>query len=150
MYLVFSQKHPMEVPTLAPLKALKVSPSSTAHWVVEAQATIQCGVASARADPKEPVAQGEAAEVAPTQMGEGAPSPHEAKARGSDGAEGPSVAEAIEGEASWTSEAEVMEAGVPRTAEADVAGTGALETIEAGVAGTGAPEMPRPGWREST
>ncbi|XP_066361208.1 uncharacterized protein [Miscanthus floridulus] len=36
-----SRKRPMEVPTLAPLKALKVSPSSTAHWVVEAQAAIQ-------------------------------------------------------------------------------------------------------------
>ena len=53
MYLVFSQKHPAEVPTLAPLKALKVSPSSTAHWVVEAQAALQRGAASVRVDPKE-------------------------------------------------------------------------------------------------
>ena len=52
------------MPTLAPLKALKVSPSSTAHWVVEAQAAIQRGAATARTDPKEMVAQGEVAEVA--------------------------------------------------------------------------------------
>ena len=51
------------MPTLAPLKALKVSPDSTTHWVVEAQAAIQHGVASARADPKEPVTQGGATEV---------------------------------------------------------------------------------------
>ena len=56
----------MEVPTLAPLKALKVSPSSTAHWVVEAQAAMQRGAASVRADLKEPVSPGEATEAAPT------------------------------------------------------------------------------------
>ena len=41
---------------MAPCKALKVSTSSATRWVVEAQATIQRGAASARADPKEPVA----------------------------------------------------------------------------------------------
>ena len=45
----------MEVPALAPLKVLKVSTSSTARWVVDAQAALQRGAASARADPKEPV-----------------------------------------------------------------------------------------------
>ena len=85
---------------MAPLKALKVSPGSTAHWVAEAQAAIQRGAVSARADPKEPVAQGGAAEATPTQTGEGAPPSHEAKARESDGAEAPSVAEATEVEAS--------------------------------------------------
>ena len=72
---------------MAPLKALKVNPGSTAHWVAEAQATLQRGAASARADPKEPDAQGGATEVTPTQMGEGAPPPREAEARKSDGAE---------------------------------------------------------------
>ena len=51
---------------MAPLKALKVSPGSTAHWVAEAQAAIQCGAALVRADPKEPATQGGAAEVTPT------------------------------------------------------------------------------------
>jgi len=32
---------------LAPLKALKVNPGSTAHWVAEAQAALQRGTASA-------------------------------------------------------------------------------------------------------
>ena len=53
----------MEVPALAPRKALKVSTSSTAQWVVEVQAAIQCGAASVRADLKESVAQGEVAEA---------------------------------------------------------------------------------------
>ncbi|XP_066311392.1 uncharacterized protein [Miscanthus floridulus] len=56
------RKRPADAPALAPLKALKVSPSSTTHWVVEAQATIQRGAASTRADLKEPVAQGGAVE----------------------------------------------------------------------------------------
>ena len=68
------------------------------------------------------------------------PTPREAKARESDGAEAPSVAEATEGEteAPWTSEAEATEAGAPRTTEAEVAGIGAPETTEAGVAGASA------------
>ncbi|XP_066381823.1 uncharacterized protein [Miscanthus floridulus] len=118
----------------APFKALKVSPSSTAHWVVEAQAAIQRGAASARADPKEPVAQGEAAEVASTQTGEGAPLPREAEAHGSDGSKAPLVAEATEVEAPRASKAEAMEAAVPRTTEATVAGAGAPGTTEAVVA----------------
>ena len=55
---------------------------------------MQRGTASVRADPKESVAQGEAAEATPTQMGEGAPLPRDGEARESDGAEVPSVAEA--------------------------------------------------------
>ena len=40
----------MEVPTLTPRKALKVSTSSTAHRVVEVQAAVRRGAASAGAD----------------------------------------------------------------------------------------------------
>ena len=124
---------------MAPLKALKVSPSSIAHWVVEAQAAIQRGAASVRADPKEPVAQGGAAKVTPTQAGEGAPAPRKAEARESDGAEVPSVAEATEVEALGISEAEATgeaaaaEVEAPTTIEAMMAGAGAHGTTEAGV-----------------
>ena len=72
---------------MAPLKALKVNPGSTAHWVAEAQATIQRGTASMRSDPKEPATKGGATEATPTQTGEGAPPPHEGEAHESDGAE---------------------------------------------------------------
>ena len=97
---------------MAPLKALKVNPGSTAHWVAEAQAAIQRGATSARADPKEPVAQGGAAEVTPTPTGEGVLPPCEGEAHESDGAGMPLVAEAP-----GVSEAEAMEAKVPKTAE---------------------------------
>ncbi|XP_066396533.1 uncharacterized protein [Miscanthus floridulus] len=127
------QKRPVEVPTLAPFKALKVSPSSTAHWVVEAQAAIQRGAASARVDPKEPVTQEGVAEASLTQMGKGVPPPCKSEARESGGAEAPSVAEATEVEDPWSSKAEAIEAGVPRTAEAAAAGAGAPETTEATV-----------------
>ena len=72
---------------MAPLKALKVNPGSTAHWVAESQAALQRGAASVRADPKELATQGGATEEALTQAGEGAPPPREAEARKSDGAE---------------------------------------------------------------
>ncbi|XP_066358206.1 uncharacterized protein [Miscanthus floridulus] len=134
-----SQKRPVEVPTLAPLKALKVNPGSTTHWVAEAQATLQRGAASVRADPKELATQGGAAEVAPTQMGEGAPLPREGEARESDGAKVPSVAEATEIGAPRVSEAEATEAEVPRTAEAAAVGVGAPATTEATMAEAGAP-----------
>ena len=106
MCFVFSRKHQAEAPALAPRKALKVSTSSTTQWVVEAQAAIQRGAASARANPKEMVAQGEATKTGPTQVGQGAPTPREAEAHGLDGAETPLVAEATEAEAPRTSEAE--------------------------------------------
>jgi len=100
---------------------------------MEAQATIQRGAASARADLKEPVAQGEATEVAMKQEGEEAPTPHEPGE-----AEVPSIAEATEGEvdAPRTSEAEVADAGAPRTTEAEVVearapGTTKDEAVEA-------------------
>ncbi|XP_066323861.1 uncharacterized protein [Miscanthus floridulus] len=130
--LVFSWKCQVEVPALAPCKALKVSTSSPAQWVVEAQAAIERGAASARADPKESVTQGEVTEAAMKQVGEEAPMPHEAKARVSDEAEAPLVAEAIEGEAKAprTSKAEAMEARAPWTTKAEV--------VEAGV-GTAKP-----------
>ncbi|XP_066396080.1 uncharacterized protein [Miscanthus floridulus] len=96
-------------------------------------------MASARADPKEPVTQGGATEATPTQMGEGAPPPREGEARESDGAEVPSVAEAIEVEAPRVSEAKATEAGAPRTAEAAAAGAGAPTTTEATMLEVGAP-----------
>ncbi|XP_066384924.1 basal body protein 10-like [Miscanthus floridulus] len=111
-----------------------MSPSSTAHWVVEVQAAIQRGAASARADPKESIAQGEATKATPTQTGEGAPLPREAEARESNRAEAPSIAKATEVKAPWASEAEATEVGVPRTAEAVVAGARAPGTTEAMVA----------------
>ncbi|XP_066354580.1 uncharacterized protein [Miscanthus floridulus] len=139
-----SRKHQVEAPALAPRKALKVSTSSTARWVGEAQATIQRGTASARADPKEPVTQGEATEAATKQAGEEAPTPHEAEALEPGEAEAPSIAEATEGEAeaSRTSEAKVAEAGAPRATDAEVAEAGVLGTTEAEVteAGVGAAE----------
>ncbi|XP_066354536.1 uncharacterized protein [Miscanthus floridulus] len=133
-----------EAPALAPRKALKVSTSSTAQWVVEAQAAIQRDAASARADPKESVAQGGAAEAATEQAEGEEPTPRKAEARESDEAEVPSVAEATEAEAEAlrTSEAEAIEAGASRTTEAEVAEARAPRTTEAEVAevGVGAAE----------
>ncbi|XP_066311027.1 uncharacterized protein [Miscanthus floridulus] len=126
--------------TLAPLKALKVSPGSTAHWVAEAQDAIQRSTVLARADPKETATQGGAAEVTPTRTGEGAPPPREGEARESDGAEVPLVAEATEVEAPGASKAEATEAGAPKTAEATAAGVGVSATTEAMMAEAGAPE----------
>ncbi|XP_066321669.1 uncharacterized protein [Miscanthus floridulus] len=90
---------------------------------------------------------GEVTGVATERAGEETPTPCEAKARESDGAKAPLVAEATEGEteAPRTFEAKATEAGAPRTTEAEVAGTGAPETTEAGVAGTGAPETAEAG-----
>ena len=88
---------------MAPCKALKVSASSTAQRVAEAQTTVQRGVASAEADLEEPVAQGEAPEVATERACEEAPK---------------------------TSEAEVAEARAPKV---EVPSVGALGTIEAEV-----------------
>ncbi|XP_066395984.1 uncharacterized protein [Miscanthus floridulus] len=152
---VFSadRKCKAEVPALALRKSLKVSMGSTAQQVVEAQAAVQCGGASARADLEELVAQGEATGAATERAGEEMPTPREAEARESDGAEAPLVAEATEGEIEppRTSEAEATKAGHPRPprpkwqgpeppkiTEAGVVGTGAPETTEVGVAGAGA------------
>ena len=84
---------------MAPLKALKVSASATARWVVDTQAALQRGSASSRAT-----------EVAAKQAGDEAPTPCEAGALKAGEAEAPTIAEAIEGEA-----------GAPRTTEAEVA-----------------------------
>ena len=78
---------------MAPLKALKVNPGSTAHWVAEAQAALHRGTVSVRADPKEPATQGGATEAALTQEGEAAPPSRDGEARGSDAAEVPLAAE---------------------------------------------------------
>ena len=107
----------MVVPALAPLKALKVSPSSTGHWVVKVQETIQHGAASTRADPKEPVAQGESAEAATEQAGEAAPRTSEAKVAE---ARAPEV-KVANTKAPGTTEAEVVEAGVAEPVAQDAA-----------------------------
>ncbi|XP_066386402.1 uncharacterized protein [Miscanthus floridulus] len=135
-----SRKQPIEVPTLAPLKALKVNPGSTAHWVVEAQATLHHGVASARADLKEPATQEGATEAALTQEGEAVPPPRDGKARGSDAAEAPLAAETTGTDIPGVSPAGVIEAVAPRTIEAATASTGALVTAEAMMAEAKAPE----------
>ena len=124
---------------MAPLKALKASPGSSTHWVAEAQAAIQRGAASARVDPKEPAAQGGAAEAAPTQTREGVPPPCEGEAHESDGASMPLVAEAprvsgaeaTEARASKTAETAVAAVGVSASSGATMAGAGALETTKA-------------------
>ena len=127
---------------MAPLKALKVTPGSTAHWVAGAQAAIRRGVASARAGLTESVPQGGAVEATPTPTGEGAPPPHEEEGRESDGAEVSSVAEATEVEAlgvfeaEATAEAAAAEVEAPTTIKAMMAGAGALGTTEAGVVAT--------------
>ena len=115
-----------------------MSTSSTAQWGVEAQATIQRGAASAMADLKEPVAQGEATDAATKQAGEEAPMPREVKALEPGEVKAPSIAKATEGEvdAPRTSEAEVADAGAPRTTEAEVVearapGTTKDEAVEA-------------------
>ena len=111
---------------MAPLKALKASPGSSARWVGEAQAAIQRGAASARVDPKEPAAQGGAAEVAPTQTREGVPPPREGEAHESDGAGVPLVAEAP-----GVSGAEATEARASKTDETVVAAVGVSASSEA-------------------
>ncbi|XP_066323232.1 uncharacterized protein [Miscanthus floridulus] len=135
-----SRKRPVEVPTLAPLKVLKVNPGSTAHWVAEAQATLQHGATSARANPKEPATQGGAAEAALTQEGEGAPPPCDGEARGSDATEVPLAAETTRTEVLRVSQAGATEATTPRTIEATAVGIGALTTAEATMAEARAPE----------
>ncbi|XP_066385218.1 uncharacterized protein [Miscanthus floridulus] len=130
-----SQKRPTDELPLAPLKALKASPGSSAYWVAEAQAAMQRGAASARADPKEPATQGGAVEATPTQMGEGVLLPHEGEAHESDRAGVPLVAKAP-----GVFEAKAMEAGAPKTAETAEAAVGVSATTEATMAEAGAPE----------
>ncbi|XP_066309790.1 uncharacterized protein [Miscanthus floridulus] len=130
-----SRKRPTDELPLAPLKALKVSPGSSVHWVMEAQAAIQCDAASARADSKEPATQGGAAEATPTQTGEGVPPPCEGEAHESARARVPLAAEAPE-----VSEAEATKAGAPETAEATAAAAGVSATTKAMMAEAGAPK----------
>ncbi|XP_066385530.1 uncharacterized protein [Miscanthus floridulus] len=129
-----SQKRPADELPLVPLKALKASLGSSAHWVAEAQAAIQRGVASARVDPKEPAAQGGAAEAAPAQTREGALPPDRGKAHELDGAGVPLVAEAPR-----VSEAEAMEDRASQTAETTVATVGVSASSEAMMAEARAP-----------
>ncbi|XP_066354540.1 uncharacterized protein [Miscanthus floridulus] len=106
------RKRQAEAPALAPLKALKVSASATARWVVDAQAR--------------------ATKAAAKQMGDEAPTPREAVALEAGDAEAPTIVEATKGEARAprTSEAEVVETKASRTTEAEVAETGASRTTE--------------------
>ncbi|XP_066323257.1 uncharacterized protein [Miscanthus floridulus] len=135
-----TQKHQAEAPALAPLKALKVSTSSTARWVVDAQAAMQRGTVSARANLKEPVTQEEVTKVATKQAGEEAPTPREVGATEGE-AKAPRTyeAEVAEAEASRASEAKVADAEAPRTTEAEVVEARASRASEAEVADTGAP-----------
>ena len=118
------------MPALAPRKVLKVSTSSTAQWVVEAQAAIQRGAASARADPKEPVAQGEDTGAATEQAEEEEPTPRVVEAHESDGAGAPSVAEATE-----------VKVEALRTSKAEATGAEALRASKAIAAGVRAPQV---------
>ncbi|XP_066316326.1 uncharacterized protein [Miscanthus floridulus] len=144
-----SRKRPVDELPLAPLKALKVSPGSSTHWVAEAQAAIQCSAVSAKADPKEPAAQGGAAEVTPTQMREGVLPPCEGEAHESNGAGVPLVTEAFgvseakatEARAPKTTETAMAAVGVSTSTEATVAEAGAPETVEAIIAEAGAPKI---------
>ena len=132
--IFFSRKQPADDLPLAPLKALKASPGSSAHWVAEAQAAIQRGAASARVDPQEPAAQGMVAEAAPTRS-DGAIVPFVAEAPGASGAE------AMEASTPTTAETAVSAVGVSVSAEATMAEAGAPETAEAVIAEAGAPEV---------
>ncbi|XP_066311333.1 uncharacterized protein [Miscanthus floridulus] len=127
--------HLPDVMEVAPgVSALKASPGSSAHWVAEAQAAIQCGAASARVDPKGPVTHGGVAEAAPTQS-DGAVVPFVAEAPGA------SEAEAMEATAPMTAETAVATVGVSASAEDTMAEAGAPETAEAVIAEAGAPEV---------
>ena len=125
---------------MAPLKALKVNPGSTAHWVAEAHAALHRGVASARADPKEPATPRGATEAALTQEGEVAPPPRDGEAHGSDAVEVPLAAETTRTEVPGVSQAGATETAVLGTIEAAAVGTGALTTAEATMAEAGAPQ----------
>ncbi|XP_066384739.1 uncharacterized protein [Miscanthus floridulus] len=137
MRLIFlSRKRPADNLPLAPLKALKASPSSSAHWVAEAQAAIHCGTASARVDLKEPATQGGAAEVAPTPTTEGSLPSYGGEAHELDGAGVPLVAEAP-----GVSKAEAMEDRAPKATETTVAAAGVSASSEAMMVEAGAPKI---------
>ncbi|XP_066342056.1 uncharacterized protein [Miscanthus floridulus] len=124
-----SRKRQAKATALVPLKALKVSASATARWVVDAQAALQRGAASARAT-----------EAATKQSRDEVTMPREAVALEASEAEAPTIAEATEGEARAprTSEAEVVETGVSRTSEAEVVETRVSRTTKAEAAEAGA------------
>ncbi|XP_066320616.1 uncharacterized protein [Miscanthus floridulus] len=129
-----SWKRPADDLPLAPLKALKASPGSSAHWVAEVQATIQRGAASTRVDPKEPVAQGGVAEAAPARS-DGAIVPFVAEAPRA------SRAEAKEAPTPMTAETAVSVIGVSASAEATMTEAEAPKTAEAVIAEAGAPKV---------
>jgi len=95
-----------------PRKALKVSASSNAQWAAEAQTTVQRGVALAGANLEEPVAQGEAPEVATERAAEEAPRTSEAE-----GAEARAL------------EVEVPSVGAPGTIEAEVVEASVVDPV---------------------
>ena len=114
---------------------------SATRWVVDAQAALQCGAASARANPKETVTQGGATGVATEHAGEEAPWTSEAV-----------VAEA---RASRASEVKVADAGAPGSTEAEVVEAGMAEPMaqdaemEAGQASVPPPVQDLPPSQES-
>ena len=111
----------MEVPALAPHKALKVSASSTAQQAAEAQAAVQRGAASAGADLEGPVVQEEASGAATEQTKEEGPTPRVVEAHESDGAGAPPVAKAgSKAEAPRTSEAKMVEASAAGPVDRDL------------------------------
>ena len=103
----------MEVPALAPRKALKVSTGPPAHQVAEAQTAVQPNAAPAGADLKRSVVQEEAPEAATEHTEEEGPTPRVAEAHESDEAKAPPVTEAgNKAEAPGTPEAEMVEVSV--------------------------------------
>ncbi|XP_066313398.1 uncharacterized protein [Miscanthus floridulus] len=108
--------------------------------VVEVHADLQRGVASARADLKEPSTQGGATEAALTQEGEEAPPPRDGETHESDAAEVPLAAETTGTKVPGVSQVRATEAAAPRTIEAAAVGTGALATTEATMVEAGALE----------
>ena len=100
----------MEVPALAPRKALKVSAGPPAHQVAEAQTAVQPDAAPAGADLKRLVVLEEAPGAVTEQTKEEGPTPRVVEAHESGGAGAPPVAEAgSKAEAPRTSEVEMVE-----------------------------------------
>ena len=103
----------MEVPALAPRKALKVSAGPPAHQVAEAQTAVQPDAAPAGADLKRLVVLEEAPGAVTEQTKEEGPMPRIVEAHESGGAGVPPVAEVgSKAEAPGTSEAKMVKTSV--------------------------------------
>ena len=119
---------------MVPHKALKVSTSSTAHWVAEKQAAVQHGVASGGVGPEELAAEGKGAEVATERAGEDESTPREVVGLGANEAEASTAAEAIGGEARApkSSEARAVDAGATEVEMAEARAPGSVEAEAVG------------------